>query len=128
MNLLKRDSGPEMRALWVGLLSVMLAGEAVAQGTAAVVGQSLALAGLAGGVVAGAYAGYRHSPPRAFWPAFGIYLGLLAIVASTRSGDMAIVPLALALGGAAGLLPFAAAYFGVRWCWFRMRNWPPTES
>lgn len=106
--------------LALGLLVVST--PAAAQGVTLVVGQSLALGGLVGGLVAGCHAGWRASPPRAIWPAFGIYLGLLAMVASTRVGDMAIVPLALVLGAAAGILPFAAAYFAVRWCWGRVRD------
>lgn len=115
-----RAAGPIGVGLVLGLL--LISTPAAAQGVTLVVGQSLALGGLVGGLVAGCHAGWRASPARAIWPAFGIYLGLLSMVASTRAGDMGIVPLALVLGAAAGLLPFAAAYFAVRWCWGRVRD------
>ncbi|WP_418318991.1 hypothetical protein [Piscinibacter sakaiensis] len=96
--------------------------EAWAQGTAVVLGQSLAWVGLLGGAVAGAVSGFLQARPAAFWPAFGIYLGLLAMLASTRAGSLEIVPLALVFGAVAGIVPFAAAWFGVRWCWRRWRS------
>ncbi len=110
------------RALCVGIGLLGLTCEAFAQDTAVVVGQALALAALAGGAIAGALAGYRNSPPKTFWPAFGIFVGVIAVAASTRAESMAIVPLALVVGGVAGVVPFAVAFFAVRWCWRRIRG------
>jgi hypothetical protein len=76
----------------------------------AVLGQSLALLGCAGGIAAGLYAGCREPRLVPFWSAFLVYLGVMSAVVATWAGSLEIVPLALVLGAAAGILPFAALF------------------
>jgi hypothetical protein len=102
---------------------------AQAQGNAVVLGQSLALAGGVGGVCAGLVAGYLSPRPLRFWTSFGIYLGVLCMVASTWAQSMDIVPLTLVLGALFGLLPYGLCFFLVRrgLGWLRARILGPRD-
>lgn len=102
------------RHLLAALLLSMHAAPAHAGTTLAVVAPLLALSGLAAGLVTGAVAGWKGLPARSFWPGFGIYLGLLALAASTRAGTLDVVPLALVFAAAGGIVPFASAWFALR--------------
>jgi hypothetical protein len=102
------------RKAWLLAALSVTAADAHAQSTVMVLGQSLALAGGMGGVVFGAIAGWRTAETLRMGLAFLIYLGLLCVVASTWSGSLEIVPLALVLGAVAGILPFAACFFMAR--------------
>jgi len=95
----------------LGLLLTVTTCSAFAQGNAIVVGQSLALAGGFGGICAGLLAAWLGPHQLRFWPSFGVYIGLLAVIASTWTGTMEVVPLTLALGSLVGLLPYAAGFF-----------------
>src|SRR5512143_4352480 len=77
--------------------------DAHAQGHAVILGASLAAAAVLGGLVMGAIAGLRGQ--LGLWPSFGVYLGLLCAVASTRFGSLEVLPLTLVLGAIAGVLP-----------------------
>lgn len=78
--------------------------------TAIVLGQTLALLGAAGGVLAGLWAGWRPAGAVRFRSAFLVYLGLVSVAASTWSGSMEIVPLTLALGALVGIVPFGLGF------------------
>ncbi len=71
----------------------------------------VAAAALAGGLVGGIAAGLKAPGAVRFAMAFLVWLGLLVVCASTYAQSMDIVPLTLLLGGAVGLLPFAAGFF-----------------
>ena len=101
--------------------AVLLASPAHAQDVAMVLGQSLALLGLLGGLVAGVVAAWRQPKGLHFGTSFLVYLGVLCVVASTWIGSLDAVPLTLALGTAAGMLPYAGAFFGLRWCFAQWR-------
>ena len=118
----------DARLIATGLLLGAVASTAQAQpATVVAIGQTLALAGLGGGAIGGVWAGYRKAPVAAFWPAFGIYMLLLCAAASTRAGSFEIVPLALVLGAGAGIVPFAAAWFGLRFGVARLRDGRSSE-
>lgn len=106
--------GDLLHATSLIVLLWLFAAPARAETTLAEVGPPLALLGLAGGAAAGAIAGWRSHPRSAFWPGFGVYLGLLSVTASTRAGSLEVVPLTLVLGAGAGILPFALAWFALR--------------
>ncbi|MBX9610723.1 MAG: hypothetical protein K2X51_03770 [Burkholderiales bacterium] len=75
---------------------------------------SLAALALVAGAVAGVAAGFRPDRVPGFGVAFGIYLGLLAMAASTWAQSMDILPLTLVYGAVTGALPFAATFWGLR--------------
>lgn len=75
---------------------------------------SLAALALVAGAVAGVAAGFRPDKLPGFGVAFGIYLGLLAMAASTWAQSMDILPLTLVYGAITGALPFAATFWGLR--------------
>lgn len=110
-----RSAAPAGRHPSPALLLLLVVTPAQAQTSAADVLPLLALIALAGGLVAGAVAGWRGQSAAAIGPAFGIWLGLLSLVVSTRAGTLEVVPLLLALAVASGIVPFAAAWFGARW-------------
>jgi hypothetical protein len=101
-----------------------------AQGHAVVLGESLAVAGALGGLTLGAIAGWIGANRLRLWPSFGIYLGIVCVVASTRFGSMEVVPLTLVFGAAAGVLPYAASYLIARGLVARLRHpqRPPASS
>lgn len=113
------------RLLFAAALSVVTS-SAQAQDNAMVLGQSLALAGCLGGTFAGTVAAFLSPRPVRFWASFGVYLGALCVAASTWAGTMDIVPLALVLGAASGLLPYAACFLLARrallWLGARLRR------
>jgi hypothetical protein len=76
---------------------------------------TLMAAALLAGAVAGAVVGWRRARSFGLVRAFLVYLGLLAVVSTTFSQAMEILPLALLYGVVTGILPFAAAFYGVRW-------------
>ena len=92
------------------------------QSNAWVLGQSLVLLGLLGGFVAGVVAALRAPQGLHFGTSFMIYLGVLCGVVSTWLGSLDAVPLTLVLGAAMGVLPYAGAFFGLRWCVNRWRT------
>lgn len=119
-----------MRRL-AAVVMVLLTADARAQSSSMVLGQSLALLGLAGGLVAGGLAAFKLTEVR-FGNSFLVYLGVLCAAASTWVGSLDAVPLTLVLGAAAGVLPFATAFFGLRWCLVQLRarrskSQPPTD-
>jgi len=75
---------------------------------------SLAALALVAGAVAGVAAGFRPDKVAGFGTPFGIYLGLLAMTASTWAQSMDILPLTLVYGAVTGVLPFAATFWGAR--------------
>lgn len=75
---------------------------------------SLAALALVAGAVAGVVAGFRPDRVPGFGTPFGIYLGLLAMAASTWAQSMDILPLTLVYGAITGVLPFAATFWGLR--------------
>jgi hypothetical protein len=76
---------------------------------------SLAFAALIAGLMGGAVAGYRTDNAPRFATTFLVYLGLLAAVSATWVQSMEILPLTLAYGAVTGIVPFASAFFGVRY-------------
>ncbi|MBX3607746.1 MAG: hypothetical protein KF788_20905 [Piscinibacter sp.] len=94
--------------------------QAQAQAPALVLGQTLALAGAVGGLVLGAAAGIGRHGGLGLWPSFGIHLGFLCLLASTRFGSLEVVPLTLVLGAIAGVLPFVACFLAMR---AALRRW-----
>jgi hypothetical protein len=100
--------------LMTGIGLAVMATHANAQDRIEVVGQFLAIAGLSGGALGGVIAGWRQGKPLVFWQAFLVYLGGMAMLASTRAGSMEILPLALVLGALVGIGPFAASFYLAR--------------
>jgi hypothetical protein len=70
---------------------------------------------LLGGVVAGGVAGWPSVRSLGLGPAFLVYLGLLAIVSTTFAQSMEILPVTLLYGVVTGIVPFALAFYGMRW-------------
>lgn len=103
------------------MLLLLWAGPAHAAGRPGILMGTLALAGMIGGIGSGLSAGLSKHPPRLL-VSFAVYLGLLCATASTWVGTLDVVPLTLALGAAAGIVPFAAAHHAVRWLVRRLRK------
>ncbi len=91
---------------------------------------SLAALALVAGAVAGVAAGFRPDKVAGFGVAFGIYLGLLAMTASTWAQSMDILPLTLVYGAVTGALPFAATFWGARKfvAQYRSRRGPTSDE
>lgn len=79
---------------------------------------SLLLALLVFSLVAGAVGGIAAAlwPQRQvrMGPAFLVYLGLVAVLATTMSQTLDVLPLSLIYGAAVGALPFGAAFLAAR--------------
>lgn len=97
-----------------GVVLATAASSAFARDNTLVLGQTLAIAGCLGGTCAGLLAAWLGPRQLRFWPSFGVYVGILVVVASTWAGTMEIVPLTLVLGSLVGLLPYAACFFLAR--------------
>jgi len=90
---------------------------------------SLAALALVAGAVAGVAAGFRPDRVPGFGTPFGIYLGLLAMAASTWAQSMDILPLTLVYGAITGALPFAATFWGARKFVAQYRSrWGPSSG
>lgn len=105
---------PPFIRFFVVLALGFVAADASANG-AVVIGQFLALLALAGGAIGGALAAWQAPKGLGFGVAFMVYLGLVSLAGSTWVQSMEMVPLALAYAAAAGIIPFAAGFFGLRY-------------
>jgi drug/metabolite transporter (DMT)-like permease len=74
----------------------------------------IALLALLAGAVAGAIAGCKGKSAVRPGPAFGLYLGLLAVISTTRAQSTDVLVVTLVFGAAIGAIPFAAAFFACR--------------
>jgi hypothetical protein len=100
--------------LFVPLALAFFAADASANGVV-VIGQFLALLALVGGALGGALAAWQGPKASGFGVAFMVYLGLVSLAGSTWVQSMEMVPLALVYAAAAGVIPFGAGFFGLRY-------------
>jgi hypothetical protein len=66
------------------------------------------------GAVGGIAAALRPQGRVRIGPAFLVYLGLVAVLATTLSQSLDLLPLTLIYGAAVGALPFGAAFLAAR--------------
>ena len=96
------------------LVPALYPGHAQAAQGVAVLFPYLAGAALVAGAVTGVLAGRRGQDGPRWHTGFLVFLGLTVVLTTTFAGTMDVVPLALALTALTGVLPYSAAYFGVR--------------
>jgi threonine/homoserine efflux transporter RhtA len=78
---------------------------------------------LAGGGIAGTWAGMTSTDAVPFRTAFLVWVGLAAVAATTFAQSMDALPLTLIVAALAGIAPFAGGYFVLKRLVHRLR--PP---